>query len=153
MPRCLFGLLLLAFGISPSLAGETLLKEGQNFYRARGALLRDGWRPIVTFAKDFDHDDPSNGPIQPGWPDANRFWRHGVREIEYCSGVEANYCGFHYSKSGRCLYLVTAGEYGVKGFPPTVSNWWTYPVPAKGKCSREAAEKAMPRKFGTHSFP
>jgi len=33
---------LLLAGVLPSLAAETPLKDGQNFYRARAALLRDG---------------------------------------------------------------------------------------------------------------
>lgn len=137
--RSLLPAALIAFGILPSLAAETPIKQGQSFYRARGALLRDGWRPIVTYDKDFDHDDPSNGPIDPGWPNARPFWLQGFREIEFCTGTEGNYCGFNYLKNGRCLYLLTEGEYALIS-DPEVSNWWIYPVPAKGKCSRDAIE-------------
>lgn len=132
--------LLIGLGILPSLAAETPLKEGQSFYRARAALVRDGWQPVVIYQKDFEHLDPNgSGDLDLFWIYAKPYWQHGFREIEFCNGMEANYCGFHYRKKGRCLYLLTAGEFGFV-MDPTVSNWWTYSVPANGKCSRDAVE-------------
>lgn len=135
----LSALLIVLSGLS-CLAAETPLKEGQSFYRARGALLRDGWQPVVIYQKDFEHLDPNgSGDVDLDWIYAKPFWRHGFKEIEFCNGMEANYCGFHYRKKGRCLYLLTAGEFGFV-MDPAVSNWWTYSVPVNGKCSRDAIE-------------
>src|SRR5579884_4045044 len=133
--RFLLAGILAAAGILPCSSAETPLKEGQNFYQARTALLRHGWQPVVISHKDFEHMDPSgSGDPDFHWIYAQPFWRHGFREIELCSGTETSPCGFNYRKKGRCLYLGTDGEYGMPG-SPTVSNWWTYPVPPNGNCT------------------
>src|SRR3954466_13609982 len=100
----LWTLFLLAAGVLPSLAVETPLKERQNFYRAREALLHDGWRPVITFQKDFKHTEASGGEDH-FWTLAKPFWRHGYKEVVSCSGMEANFCNFHYRRKARCLFV------------------------------------------------
>jgi hypothetical protein len=152
--RFLLAAILIATAILPSQGAEPAFTEGQNFYRARAALLRDGWQPVVIFHKDFEHMDPSgSGDVDLEWIYAKPFWRHGFKEIASCSGMEGNYCNFNYRKEGRCLFVVTAGVY-----PGMVSlrNWWTYPTPAKGNCSYDTARAAMerfPHRTFIHSVP
>lgn len=150
MFRILFATVLIASGIAAASAAETSLAEKQSFYLARAALLRDGWKPIETFDKF-----PNGDELLHSWGGAKSFYRHGFKEVASCTGVEANYCAFNYRRKDRCLFLVTAGEYQPSGsrYVPTVDNWWTYPVPAKGGCSYDAAHKMKFKKFGQHSFP
>ena len=104
-------------------AAETSLHKGQSFYRARAALLRDGWKPVETSDRDVD------GDVLHSWGDAAPFFKHGFKEVESCTGVDVDGCDFNYHNDGRCLSLVTAGEYNSPQFP-AVANWWSYKQPA-----------------------
>jgi hypothetical protein len=80
------------------------IHEGWSLSRARAALVKSGWKPVVsteTFA-DGTRIDQSG---QPGG-----FYKAGYIEVEDCSEGPA-YCLFRYRKHGKCLNVTTQGEY------------------------------------------
>jgi len=135
--RFFLTLLFVLGSLTGAVAESWPIKKGEVFYNARPALLRQGWRPVEVYSKkEFDF-------IGEGI----RFYHHGFKEVESCSQGRG-YCSFHYRKGDQCLMLVTEGEY-IPPKSPTVDNWWTYPVPEKGKkshlestCSDEVSAKA-----------
>jgi hypothetical protein len=123
--------------ITGALAEHWPIKKGQVFYKARPALLRQGWRPVAVYkSNEFDLIG-----------DGIRFYRHGFKEVESCSQGRG-YCSFHYRKGDQCLMLVTQGEY-IPPNSPKLDKWLTYPAPGKNEkprmlstCSDEASSKA-----------
>lgn len=151
MIRFVLVMAIVVAGMSVAQAAEPVLRKGQSFYSARAAVLRDGWQPVEIFEQD-----PDGGNALHSWGDAKPFYRSGLKEVESCTGVDADYCDFNYRRKDRCLFLVTAGEYGAPGarYVPTVASWWTYPQSSKVGCSANAADKVpSDNKFNRHSFP
>ena len=84
--------LCLAILLANPASSEPLKLEGMGYQKAREVILSYGWRP-----------DPSNcygtgEKICPRFP-----------EIQNCSGVDPGFCNMVFTKSGRCLYIVTSG--------------------------------------------
>lgn len=135
--RSFLPVFLLLAGLIAVHAESWPIKKGEVFYKARPALLQQGWRPVEVYTSD-EFDLIGEGI---------RFYRHGFKEVENCSQGRG-YCSFHYRKGERCLMLVTEGEY-IPPKSPTIDGWWTYPAPGKNEksrmlstCSDEASVKA-----------
>lgn len=144
--RLLLGLILLpalcASQLSAASMADLPLKTGTTIFKARPALMRQGWQPVETFTPghiaEFAHSDGDSFPI----------YRHGFKEVERCTGVDDNTCFFNYRKGNQCLMVGTSGEFDA-GKSPKVDNWQLYPAPrmdTRGNkrpvsCSEDASNK------------
>jgi hypothetical protein len=62
-----------------------------------------------------NNDEPENQ-----WGDAGVLFKAGFIEIEMCSGTGKNFCFFNYEYRGKCLRLLTQGEFSAGKYEPTV---------------------------------
>lgn len=94
------------------------LTKGQSISSARKSLIKHGWRPRVTYLKMNEED------YEHSWSDAGVMFKAGLREVEACTGTGVNPCIFNYQhKSGKCLRIITLGEYNAGHYEPTVDSW------------------------------
>jgi len=94
--------LILAALASPLLSAPNFpyLKAGQNFTRARTALLKDGWKPIsMPVGEHYEYDGIEAELI------GRKF-----TEVDSCSNDSAR-CVLYYRKNVACLRLDTIGEH------------------------------------------
>jgi hypothetical protein len=97
-------IVLLAANVSTA-ATEYPLRKGESIVEARAALLKAGWVP-VRIDKRWD-----DGTRENQFGDARLFFDAGFIEVQECEGTGPNACILNYQKDGRCLQVITVGEY------------------------------------------
>lgn len=100
---------------------------------ARATLIKSGWMPRETFLMNAE------GQRENQWGDAGILLRAGVVEVEFCTGTGVGYCFYNYRKKGRCLRLLTQGEFSPGEYQPQVIKQ-TRECPAKEARSRGHTE-------------
>jgi hypothetical protein len=111
LPFCLFLLLVI-----PSIASAEAQLKGQSITKARQILIKSGWQPRQTYLMTGeDNNEPENQ-----WGDAGVMYRAGLIEVEMCNGTGKNFCYFNYQSKGKCLRLLTQGEFRLTEYEPTV---------------------------------
>ncbi|MEO3473055.1 hypothetical protein AAFN86_14390 [Roseomonas sp. CAU 1739] len=81
---------------------------GRPIDQARATLFRHGWKP-----------EPPAGPRNDADTRVADLVRHGVPEVEDCSGTGFGFCGFNYRGAAASLSVTTAGD----GPMPTVAGY------------------------------
>ncbi|MBI3678484.1 MAG: hypothetical protein HY243_17895 [Proteobacteria bacterium] len=74
-----------------------------------------------------------DGTMERTFGNARAMFRAGYREIEMCQGTGLNYCFFFYRKHGRCLRLITQGEYLPEYHAEPKVDGWSYKCPDPGE--------------------
>lgn len=125
------------------------LTKGQSISSARKSLIKHGWRPRVTYLRMNEED------YEHSWSDAGVMFKAGLREVETCTGTGVNPCIFNYHhKSGKCLRIITLGEYNAGHYEPTVDSW-SFECPPLEALKQHVAKppnnpvKAQPSAAGT----
>lgn len=93
------------------------LRRGEPISEARALLLKDGWIPVRIDKKMAD------GRRENTYGDARPFFEAGYFEVETCTGIGRNYCFLNYQKDGKCLRLMTEGEYVPRRVEPDLLRW------------------------------
>lgn len=75
------------------------IRAGDNFVRARGALLRAQWRPLRRHVNDGYEYGGLDRLLN----------ERGFKELESCT-VDTSQCIFYYRKRRTCLRVDTMGE-------------------------------------------
>ncbi|OJY72139.1 MAG: hypothetical protein BGP09_25340 [Rhizobium sp. 60-20] len=91
--------------------------RGKSIDRVRKALIGKGWSPIQAKIEDPEGDAQSIAP---------ELRKHGVIEVESCSGTGLVYCSYEYRKGVVMLEVTSTGD----GIFPTAAD---YSVNCNGK--------------------
>jgi len=91
-------------------------KTPDNYAALRLQLIDSGWLPLIT------HLVMPDGTLERDFGDARIMKDAGFEEVEFCTGVDLNYCTFNFYKSGECLRVTTLGEYSATDGSPRVSK-------------------------------
>jgi hypothetical protein len=114
----------LLLGSSAAFAADPPLTKGLSLSAMHAQLLRAGWKPVETGLRWND------GDLQHKSGGAGMIYRAGFHAVHMCSGTGTNPCIFNYAKAGKCLRIVTLGEYVPPEAEPHVDNW-TFTCPDK----------------------
>lgn len=145
--RYVLSVLGLLCGVFAATAAELPIKKGESFPRARSVLVREGWKPIETFARQ-------EGELEHFHFGAREIYQAGFKEVESCMGTGSSPCFYNYHKGDQCLFLIAEGEYDRKYRDwARVTGWWLYSTPSKmisasrpqyPFCSEDGANKTRP---------
>lgn len=106
---------------SPNLwaaATEYPLRQGESIVEARAALLKAGWLPVRIDKRWTD------GARENQFGDARLFFDAGFIEVQECEGTGPNACTLNYQRDGKCLQVITVGEYHPEwSDKPEVVRW------------------------------
>lgn len=96
----------------------------QDYREARVALLKYGWRPMITYFVDHQGDLERTSGV------AGEFLKLGMTEVQLCEGADHLTCFFDFEKDGQCLQVVTDEEYipELNQFPVVLS--WRHHCPS-----------------------
>jgi hypothetical protein len=109
-------LILVALLAIPSTVFAEAQLNGQPITKARQILIKSGWQPNQTdLMTGEDNNEPEN---QRG--NAGAMYRAGLIEVEMCNGTSKNFCFFNYRSKGKCLRLLTQGEFSLNQYEPMV---------------------------------
>lgn len=109
-----FGFLILI--TVPIIATSATSIKGQSITKVRQTLIKSGWTPRRTYLMwGENNDEPENK-----WGDAGALYKAGFVEVEMCSGTGKNFCFFNYQHGGKCLRLMTQGEFIPGKYAPLV---------------------------------
>lgn len=99
-------------------ATEYPLRKGESIVEARAALLKAGWMPVRIDERMAD------GTRENQFGDARLFFDAGYVEVQECTGTGTNPCILNYQKDGKCLQVITVGEYHPEwSDKPDVLRW------------------------------
>lgn len=94
---------------------DPALKQGAVYEKARLALLKNGWKPVIATDRNIYGEMTSRVGV-PGI-----LYEAGFKEVYFCGAT--GYCLFNFVKNGKCLRISTLGDY-VKGKFPRIHSWW-----------------------------
>ena len=116
---CVFAAISLAMTGSIAFAAEYNLRFDMSISQVRSQLLKDGWTPVRIDKKIYTDGTTGNHDGAEG----QILFEAGFFEVEDCSGTEAGFCTFNYQKNGRCLRIITQGEYFSPQDEPGLLRW------------------------------
>jgi hypothetical protein len=124
-------LILVFLLIAPRIASSATPISGLTITKARQILIKSGWKPRLTYLLWGEHNyEPENQ-----WGDAGILYQAGFVEVEMCSSTGRNFCFFNYEHKGKCLRLITQGEFSIGKYEPTV-------IKESSECPPNEASKA-----------
>jgi hypothetical protein len=111
-----FALAVLLSAGTVAFAADLPIKQGLPLGAMDALLLRAGWQP-------------AKASVQLGGG-VGTIYQAGYHAVQMCAGTGSNPCVFNYAKQGKCLRIVTRGEYNPPEYEPVVESW-TYACPDK----------------------